>query len=138
MPRRFLTLVQVNARRSVMKLIYHSGETVPHGAYWNISSGELVHQDGASGVLDGDSMSYLKVHPIALLLLGPIFGLAFVMFLPVIGFIMVASAIVSKLVTFVGRQLALEAGFRWQPTMAYFTGKKTSKEKAPEKAPKKS
>jgi hypothetical protein len=106
-----------------MKHIYHSGETVPHGAYWNVSTGELVHCDGATDVLTGDSVTYLKVHPVALLLLGPIFGLAFVLFLPFIGFAMIVHTILSRLLSAVGAHVVREAGFRWQPSMAYFTGK---------------
>jgi hypothetical protein len=106
-----------------MKHIYHSGETVPRGAYWNVSTGELIHCDAATEVLAGDSMTYLKVHPAALVLLGPIFGLAFVLFLPFIGFAMITYTVASKVLAAAGAHLAREAGFRWQPTMAYFTGK---------------
>ena len=112
-----------------MKRIYHSGEVVPHGAYWCISTGELVHCDAATEVLAGDSKTYLKVHPAMLLLLGPIIGLAFVLFLPFIGFAMIAYTVASKVVASAGTHLAREAGFRWQPSMAYFTGKEHRGEK---------
>ncbi|MGD2063287.1 MAG: hypothetical protein PVF51_06860 [Nitrospirota bacterium] len=106
-----------------MRLIYHSDEAATRGSYWNVSTGELIHCDAGTEALPGEAMTYLKVHPAALLLLGPIFGLAFVLFLPFIGFAMIAHTITSKALTFVGGHLAKEAGFRWQPTMAYFTGK---------------
>ena len=113
-----------------MKHIYHSGEAVPRGAYWNISTGELVHCDAATEVLAGDSMTYLKVHPAALVLLGPIIGLAFVLCLPFIGFAMTAYTLSSKLLTFAGTHLAREAGFRWQPSLAYFAGKELCEQEA--------
>ncbi|HEX9592805.1 MAG TPA: hypothetical protein VGB12_05585 [bacterium] len=107
-----------------MKLIYQNGEAVTRGAYWNVATGELVHCDAATEILPGERMTYLKVHPAALLLLGPILGLAFVLFLPFIGFAMIAHTITSKLLTALGAHLAREAGFRWHPSMAYLTGKK--------------
>jgi hypothetical protein len=112
-----------------MKHIYHSGETVPRGAYWNVSTGELIHCDAATEVLAGDSKTYLKVHPAVLLLLGPIIGLAFVLFLPFIGFAMITYTVASKVLSAASAHLAREAGFRWQPTMAYFTGKEHRGEK---------
>ena len=110
-----------------MKLIYHSGEAVSRGAYWNVSNGELVHLDAVTEVLAGDSMTYLKIHPAALLLLGPFIGLAFVLFLPFIGFALVAHTFTSKLLTFLGAHLVTEAGFRWHPREAYLGGKRSVK-----------
>jgi len=110
-----------------MKLIYHSGETVSRGAYWNFSTGELVHCDAVTEVLAGDSMTYLRIHPAALLLLGPIIGLAFVLFLPFIGFALLAHTAISKVLTFLGAHLAREAGFRWHPSEAYLGGKRSVK-----------
>ena len=106
-----------------MKLIYHSGESVTRGAYWNVATGELIHCDAATDVLSGDAMAFLRIHPVALVLLGPIFGLTFVLFLPFIGFAMIVYTLSSNLLAFVGTHLVREAGFRWQPSMAYFAGK---------------
>jgi hypothetical protein len=40
-----------------------------------------------------------------------------------IGFAVIVNTVTSEVLTPVGAHLAREAGLRWQPTMAYFTGK---------------
>jgi hypothetical protein len=43
-----------------MKHIYHGGEPIPRGVYWNLSTGELVRCDVATDSLAGDAMACLK------------------------------------------------------------------------------
>ena len=112
-----------------MKFTYQNGDAVPRGAYWNVSTGELVHCDATGDVLPGERVTYLRIHPAALLLLGPILGLAYALFLPFIGLALVAQVIIGKVLTSLGTHLAREAGFRWRPSEAYLTGKPSARKR---------
>lgn len=61
------------------------GGPVGRGTYWSFGSGELVRLR-EEGVLPGPpSRRWIKLPAVLLLLLGPVLGLVFVMFLPVAG-----------------------------------------------------
>lgn len=47
--------------------------------------------------LDKPTGDYVKIHPVVMLGLAPLLGALFVVFLPVIGFVMLGSAVYSKL-----------------------------------------
>jgi hypothetical protein len=70
------------------------GGKVPAGFYFNKANWEIVTVSGKrGGVLPGDAKTeYLKVPAIAMLAGAPVLGAAFVIFLPVIGFALLASA----------------------------------------------
>lgn len=69
---------------------YNGGNTVKAGFYWNTKNWEITVLSGAGGNLPGTPEErFLKVPMPALLLLGPIMGALFVMFLPFIGFALV-------------------------------------------------
>jgi hypothetical protein len=113
--------------------INKGGTIVEKGLYWNPMDGRRVtlRQDG---VLPGDeSKSYLKTSPALLLVIAPLFGMMYVMFLPLFG---IGVFIVSWVVPLVGTlaQVAItgvkvcsrtggrSAFFNWNPSRAYFYG----------------
>lgn len=65
--------------------LYNGGTTVARGVYWNPLDGQGISIKGR-GILPGDATRrYLKISPIWLLILGPLCGTAFVLFLPMFG-----------------------------------------------------
>jgi len=76
----------------------NGGTKVPAGVYFNKANWEIVTVSGKKGgVLPGDAKAdYLRVPAIAMLAGAPILGAAFVVFLPVIGFALLATAAFNK------------------------------------------
>ena len=76
----------------------NGGAKVQSGFYFNKANWEIVTVSGKKGgVLPGDAKSdYLKVPAVAMLAGAPVLGAAFVVFLPVIGFALLASAAFKK------------------------------------------
>jgi hypothetical protein len=70
---------------------YKGGEVVKAGFYWNLAEWEakIVPAEGAPLAGTADTR-YLRVPLLAVLVLAPIMGLTYAMFLPFIGFAMVA------------------------------------------------
>lgn len=66
---------------------YRGKEKASTGTYLNLSSGEFVQLDG-DGILPGENEdTYYRVPALLAVILGPFAGLAFVIFLPMIGII---------------------------------------------------
>jgi hypothetical protein len=108
----------------MLRLTRHGEERVRAGNYWDFSTGERLHLE-QEAILPGDaSKTYLKCHPALLLLVAPFLGLAYAIFLPLIG--------IGMLIWVVGEKIArgvLQSGwktvsFSWHPSEAYFAGKK--------------
>jgi hypothetical protein len=105
---------------------YRGGERVKAGPYWNLTKGELVSLSGQDGVLPGGSDErYMKAPLPLLMVFGPLAGLAYVIFLPFIGFATVAMLLGQR------ARWAIEAGGHaiiqtaavpgWVPGMAQLT-----------------
>ena len=70
------------------------GETVAAGFYWNMKDWRMVVVSGDGGVLEGGADErYLRVPTIAMLAAAPVMGLTFVVFLPLVGFVLVGQQI---------------------------------------------
>ncbi len=69
----------------------HTGsELTKHGFYWNPRTWQVTLIERQGGVLPGPATErYARVPVLGMLVLAPIMGAAYVMFLPVIGFAMV-------------------------------------------------
>jgi hypothetical protein len=66
---------------------YHGNETVNPGFYWNPTTWEVttIERKGAA-LPGGEDINYHRVPLLLVLMLGPILGAAYVIFLPLIGF----------------------------------------------------
>lgn len=62
---------------------YRGGERVPGGKYWNLYSGDYVVLGEEGGVLPVVEGDYVRVHPVLMLVVGPLLGLGYVIFLPI-------------------------------------------------------
>jgi hypothetical protein len=99
------------------------GETVRGGVYWSVKAGEFIAIPAEGGKLEGGSdHRYIKAPLPIVLVLGPIMGLAFAMFLPLSGLLVlmpflggkIRGAFSSNKVT-----VAHAAGSRMQPGLSY-------------------
>ncbi len=73
------------------------GTAAKSGFYWNLGKWEMTMVPKQGGILPGDSNErYLKVPVLALLVVAPLMGAVYAMFLPFIGF--------ARLFTFLGKK----------------------------------
>ena len=106
---------------------YHGGEKVHPGLYFNLTELAFASIDEAGCLPGKKAEEYRKVPVAALLIAGPILGAAYVVFLPVIGFAMLASVAGRK-----GLEIATHAvhsGVRvleptWEPRRAFLSRRK--------------
>lgn len=111
------------------------GTAVKSGFYWNLGRWEMTMVPKQGGLLPGDAGDrYLKVPVVALLVLAPLMGAVYAMFLPFIGFALLFSFLFKKLfgatrAGVVGA--AATMGPAWRPGEAYLAGKKKEEEGTP-------
>jgi hypothetical protein len=99
------------------------GEMVRGGVYWSIKGGEFIAVPSEGGKLEGGAdHRYIKAPLPIVLVVGPVMGLAFAMFLPLSGLLVllpflggkIRGAFSSSKVT-----VAHAAGSRMQPGLSY-------------------
>lgn len=99
------------------------GETVPGGVYWSMKAGEFIAVPNEGGKLEGGAgHQYIKAPMPVVLIAGPILGLAFAIFLPLSGLLVLLPFLGSKLRdAFSSGQVAAAhvASSRMQPGMSY-------------------
>ena len=82
-----------------------AGEAATVGFYFNTRTWELdLHRKDGSALPGSDSDVYVRVPALALLFLGPVMGFFFVIFLPFIGFALVAREIGHRVAGWFGRK----------------------------------
>lgn len=88
---------------------YSGGMFVPCGTYLNTKDWEFhgVPREGA--FLDGDGITYYRVPLLLVMTLGPLIGLAFILFLPVAVPVVVVYGIVRRLTESARERRAREA-----------------------------
>lgn len=106
---------------------HHGGTEVRPGFYWSLGEWSVVTVSRTSGTLPGGAeQRYVKVPAPLLLLLAPLMGGLYVMFLPFIGFAVAlgfAGAKVSRALERAFAGLIATVSPAWQPGEAYFAGK---------------
>jgi len=114
---------------------FESNASVKAGYYVNplIMNVTLVERDG--GRLPNEKGTWIAIPAMAALALTPLFGALFLMFLPMIGFILTAEAAAKKvaaLATGASGELAATMAPGWVPGEAHLTGKAGEEKKAGE------
>jgi hypothetical protein len=103
------------------------GTRVGAGFYWRPEQWEIVPLSGAGGVLPGGpEEGYYKIPTLAMLLLAPVMGALFVVFLPFVGFAILLNYLARAAWTRLGHaalQTAALVSPSWRPGEAYFAGK---------------
>ena len=88
---------------------YAGGSRVKGGLYWGLAEWHILPIPKEGGILPGEAGTrYIRVPLVLMLVLGPIMGALFVIFLPVIGFGLLFGFAGVKLYT-VARKLAAGA-----------------------------
>jgi len=113
---------------------YHGGQTAKSGFYWNTRTWAITMIERQGGVLPGDGHDrYTRIPVVAMLLVAPFMGAAYVLFLPFIGIAMVVDFVARRL----GRgvktgALAMTAAVspQWRPGEAYLAKDEKDEEKA--------
>jgi hypothetical protein len=106
------------------------GQMVGSGTYWDMMTGLRVDLDQEGTLPGGNGSKYLKASSSAVLLWGPILGLAYVVFLPIMGIVTALSLLVQKTLAgmfSLGKNII---SFGWRPTEAYLGGKNKKKDDA--------
>jgi hypothetical protein len=121
-----------------MATTFESGSAVLSGYYLNAARWhvEPIANDGDR--LPAGRGSWMRVPTAAALVLVPLLGAAFLVFLPLIGFLVSLHAVASHVVkAFHGpaTDLAATLSTGWQPGEAHFTGKATERAGVEEKGP---
>ncbi len=106
---------------------YNNNQTVEPGLYFSIRPLRITSLDTAGTLPGADDVRYHRVPMLLMLALAPLAGLAFVVFLPLIGFGMVFRLVGEKVASVVG-DLATQ-GVRvvrpaWAPALAFLTRSK--------------
>lgn len=109
------------------------GEKVPGGFYWKQNNWEIEVVKGDKGTLPGEvGTTYLRIPTLAMLLAAPVMGGLFVVFLPFLGFVMLANHFGKKAVSGLkgaADEVGAAVGPKWQPGEAYLAGKKEKAKK---------
>jgi hypothetical protein len=103
------------------------GQTVGSGTYWDVMTGVRVDFDQEGTLPGGNGATYLKASSGAILLLGPILGLAYVVLMPIMGIVTALSLMVQKTLGglfSLGKHIV---SFGWRPSEAYLGGKNKKK-----------
>jgi hypothetical protein len=112
---------------------YTGGMKVNGGYYWNPRSWSVEVIPTEGGRLPAEGAAYVKLPFPLLFVVVPLLGAMFLVFLPFIGFGMVAYAIVKRLtggVKATAADLAATVSPGWAPGEAHLTGKPGEEKKA--------
>jgi hypothetical protein len=112
------------------------GTAAKNGFYWNLGKWEMTMVPKQGGILPGGaSERYLKVPVVALLVVAPLMGAAYAMFLPFIGFAMLFTFLGKKALA-MGRSEAVGVVATmspdWRPGEAYLASGRPKKKVDPE------
>ena len=106
---------------------FNGGSRVPGGYYWNPRHWSVTPVAGEAGTLPGGSSDrYLRIHWLVALLLAPLLGGLFVVFLPFIGFAMFFQWVFRKVTGTAregARDLAATVTPGWRPGEVHMTGR---------------
>ena len=106
------------------------GTAAKTGFYWNLGKWEMTMVPKQGGILPGGvNDAYLKVPVVALLVMAPLMGAVYAMFLPFIGFAMLFTFLGKKALA-MGRSGAVDVAAtmtpNWRPGEAYLAEKPKS------------
>lgn len=115
---------------------YRGTEKGPRGVYLNLANGEFVQLHEKARLLPGTKeVNYIRVPPVLAMIAGPFIGLAFIIFLPLVGIAGFVSFVGYRLwraiVTVERRTVQLGAA-GWNPERAYFIRHGTNPDENPE------
>ncbi len=121
-----------------MATTYESGSAVLSGYYFNPTGWHVEPIPSDGDRLPAGRGSWMRLPTAAALLLVPVLGAAFLIFLPLIGFVVALQALAAPIVKMFhgsATDLAATLSTGWQPGEAHFTGKRSENAGVEEKGP---
>jgi hypothetical protein len=121
-----------------MATTYESGSAALNGYYLNPTSWSVTPVEHDGDRLPSGRGRWLRIPTAAALALVPVLGAAFLIFLPLIGFLVTLHAMASAVVNAIhgsATQLAATVSPGWAPGEAHFTGKPVGNAGVEEKGP---
>ncbi len=121
-----------------MTTTYESGSAVRSGTYLDAASWRIAPVANDGDRLPGGRGRWMRIPTAAALVLVPILGAAFLVFLPFIGFAVTLRALAAPVVKMFhssATELAATMSPGWQPGEAHFTGKRPENAGVEEKGP---
>lgn len=121
-----------------MATTYESGSAVRSGYYFNAARWHVEPVAADGGRLPAGSGSWIRVPTAVALLLVPVLGATFLVFLPLVGFIVSLQALAAPVLkTFhaSATDLAVTVSPGWRPGEAHFTGTRIENAGVEEKGP---
>ncbi len=115
-------------------LRYKGGDWVTEGTYWNLASGRRVDATTKGLALPGGrNLVYLRMPAGMMLLLGPFFGLLYIILFPLMGIAALSFFAVRAFLRGTFDLLSRAMYFEWRPAEAYLAGRKRRCRKKREK-----
>jgi len=117
---------------------YESGSAVRSGYYLNATRWQVEPIAADGDTLPAGPGRWTRIPTAAALVLVPVLGAAFLVFLPLIGFVLACQALAAGMVKTLrgpATQLAATVSPGWQPGEAHFTGKRPENAGVEEKGP---
>lgn len=108
-------------------LTQSGGQIVGSGTYWDLMTGLRIDLDQKGMLPGGDGAKYVKASSGAVLLFGPVLGVAYVILLPLMGIVTILSLLIQKTLGGVFSLGQNIISFGWRPTEAYLGGKNLKK-----------
>ena len=112
-------------------MAYTGGTAVKNGFYWSMKAWDMAMVPAEGGLLPGGSdRSYTRIPTFLFLLMAPIMGALYVVFLPFAGFVLVAGHALRALKTLAldaVMHVAVAVSPRWAPGEAYLASRKRAK-----------
>ncbi len=105
------------------------GQNAGKGTYWDIRNGRRVDLPQEGVLPGGNAATYIRMSAGVMLLAGPVIGLLYTAFFPIISLGVVLWAAARKAAGTTVSLLAKNISFHWMPKNAYLTGKKKEKKK---------
>ena len=105
-------------------LFFRGGTHVVRGHYWAPKNGSWIDGRSEDRLPGGRDTVYLRIHPVAMFLLAPVIGLAFVVTLPMVAGFAVVTVVVTRIAREVAQSVSNLAYFEWRPNEAYLAGKR--------------
>ena len=110
-------------------LTYQAGSKVGKGTYWDLANGQRIDVEQEAILTGAESATYFRIPVAVMLIAGPIIGLLYVICVPVIGIVTVASHAVGNIIESLLALVGTSLSFEWRPGEAYLEGKKKGKKK---------
>jgi hypothetical protein len=109
-------------------MLYKGGHRVEKGTYWDTATGERVDMEHDQVLPGSEGTIYLRAKSAVVLLAGPVLGLLFAIFLPLIGIVMTFGQVGKRVGESAAGAAARSVSFGWRPIEAYLAGRKKVKD----------